>query len=118
MATDIIPTDLFPSYTYGTGTLSIDISDLEGLDAAEADAVTGDGRKVAYHLIKQIHAAIDAMAQADKPNRFIVATGGLAVVDSTTLAQSYSQTVYLGLGAVDVATETTTTTTTTTTTST
>lgn len=109
---DILPTDLFPGYTANGTAITIPLAALPGLLEAEAAAADGDGRKVAYELIKAIHAGIAALPVAERPNRFIASTGGLSLVDENTMSRVYQQTVYLGIGDVDVATETTTTTTT------
>lgn len=131
MATDILPTVLFPGILQldadGSGNITgataskkyilipIDSTgDVTGLTAAEAAPATGDGRKVAYELIKVMHAAIDGLATASKPNRAIFTTGALALVDDSTARKTFGQQFDLTIASMDVAVETTTTTTTTT----
>lgn len=124
---DITPVDLFPGYLQkdsdGSGAISgaaasqsyilipIDTGgDLSTLTALEA-AADGDGRKVAWEIIRQIHAAIDAMEAAAKPEKFTVSTGSPTLVSETLMRRTYTQMVDLTVPAVDVADETTTTTT-------
>jgi hypothetical protein len=66
---DITPQQLFPGITSDGTSITIPLTDLPGLSAAEADATTGDGRKVFYGIIEQSHQALSALDAANRPQK-------------------------------------------------
>lgn len=69
MAFNPAPTAVFSSYESDGTTISIDIADLDGLTAAEANATTGDLRSVALAFPSTFYAHYAGLATADKPAR-------------------------------------------------
>lgn len=72
MAYDDVPTDLFSGMSEDGTTLSIPIASIPQLTAAEADATTGDARKIVYAILRQVFDYYDGLATADKPARMTV----------------------------------------------
>lgn len=67
MPVSIAPEDLWPGYTSDTTSLTIPISALPGLTAAEADATTGDWRNVLLALVSSAYAHYAGLPDADRP---------------------------------------------------
>ena len=88
---NILPTDLFNSYSSDGTTMSIDLADLNGLSAAEADATTGDGREIVRALVQTVAAKISALATADRPTAFRISSSTVTVTDGVreTISMSF-----------------------------
>ena len=84
MAYTEIPTDLFPSMTYGGGAITIPIAILipHGLDAAKCDPATGDARSIAYALAARVEEWYAEIASADRP-KALTASPRLSIGIST-----------------------------------
>lgn len=109
---NILPTVIFPGYeqvaaggTVTAESIVIPIADLPSLTAAEANAATGDGRKVAYGLSQAIFDKVTALDPAARPNAMSVARGTPTGVNASTVQQSFTQTYQLDVTGVDVAAE-------------
>ncbi len=98
-----LPTDFFPSYSTDGVDLTIPIADLPGLTAAEADALTGDGRKLAFELIKQIQAAYTQLDPT--PGRMNATVGTPTGISPTVARRSYTLTFDVDISEADVAAE-------------
>lgn len=106
----VAPTAFFPGIAYlgasdpaPAAGIFIPLADLSGLTAAEADEATGDGRKVAYELIKAIQAKYAAMPT--KPQRLTVTVGTPTGVTASVVRQSYTLAFDVDITGVDLATE-------------
>ena len=84
MAQNLAPSHWLSGYelTDTNTKISIPIASLPGLDASEANADTGDIRKVLRALMATLHAAWLAEASADRPQRMVIARQS-SVHDST-----------------------------------
>lgn len=71
MAFNKAPTSIWPSYTYGSSTLSIPLAALDGLTAADADAATGDWRAIMLAILQTLFRHYNALASADRPTALI-----------------------------------------------
>ena len=98
-----LPTDFFPGYTTDGTSITIPLADLSGLIAAEADAATGDGRKVCFELVKQIQAAFAALPSA--PGRMNATVGTPTGVSATVTRRSFQLTFDVDISDADVAAE-------------
>ncbi|MGG6293799.1 hypothetical protein ACQ4M4_05185 [Leptolyngbya sp. AN02str] len=108
----IQPTDLFPGYDLLDATdpapsqgIFIPLADLSGLTAAEADAATGDGRKVAYEVLRKVESSFTAIPTADRPTRMNVTLGTPTGVNANIVRRSYTLTFDVSIGATDMADE-------------
>lgn len=111
MAT-ILPTALFPNYQLLAASASapsegifIPLSDLTGLVSAEANATTGDGRKVAYELVRKIVGSYQGLATDARPGRMGVAASTPTGITAEIVRRSYTLSFDVGIGATDLADE-------------
>ena len=72
MAQNLTPTHWLPGYTATSSSITIPLSALPGLSSDEADASTGDARKVFRALMAALYAAWLAEDEADLPTRMQV----------------------------------------------
>lgn len=108
----ILPSAILPNYQYlaaGAATPSagvfIPLASLPGLTAAEADAATGDGRKVAFELSRAIFSNFNALPTANRPNRFTITRGVPSGLDQTTVRQTFTLTFDIDFSGSDMANE-------------
>lgn len=108
----IEPTDLFTGYSLLAASepapsqgIFIPLTSLAGLTQSEAEAVTGDGRKVAFELCRTVFNTINTLASADRPAKMTVSCSTPSGVDSTTVRQAYTMTFDLDMSNSDVAAE-------------
>ncbi len=108
----ITPPALFPGYSLLAAStpapsqgIFIPLADLDGLSAAEGDTVTGDGRKVAYELLRKIQGSFNALEAAQRPNRMNITSGTPTGINGNTVRRSYTLTFDVNISATDVAEE-------------
>lgn len=95
------PTVILPSYEFTGTKLSIDLSDLTGLTAAEANATTGDARKVAFEIVKALHKGI---TEASPVIGQVTATvQNPSALSATKVRQNYSLAFDLDISSSDIA---------------
>ena len=78
MAFDPKPTSLIPNWSEDGNNISVPIASFPELTAAEADALTGDIRKVCFALTKKLSDAYEALASADKPANMVIGRNAYA----------------------------------------
>jgi len=66
------PTELFANWSEDGQDITLPIASVPELTAAEADASSGDSRKIAYALMEQLHAWYSAIDAADRPAKMNV----------------------------------------------
>ena len=108
----INPGDLFPSYEYvasgGTvaaNSIVIPLSALPGLTTAEANATTGDGRKVMYEISKAAHVNLQGLDAADRPAQFSTGESTPSGQAANEVRKSYTFTFDLNITDTDIAAE-------------
>ena len=72
MAFDKTPTTHIAGWSEDGTNVTFPISSFAQLDATEADAATGDIRRIAFALAEKLFAIYAAMATADRPVNFAV----------------------------------------------
>ena len=72
MAQNLTPTHWLPGYSATGSAITIPLSALPGLDSSEADASTGDIRKIARALAAALYEAWIAEAEADRPKMMLL----------------------------------------------
>ena len=82
MAQNLAPSHWIDGYTANTTSITIPIASLDGLDAAEADASTGDIRKVLRALLTTVNAAWQGEDPADRPAKWTQSRS--SSIDGTT----------------------------------
>ena len=106
----IAPNELFVGYTFSADTISIPLSALPGLTAAEADATTGNGMEVLRQVVDRAQVAIAALAPSARPTKAAITkpnpsiASGVNVVPGT-LRQAYSLTFDLQPIGLELAAE-------------
>lgn len=98
----MLPTEIFPGYTTDGTSITIPLADMPGLTAAEADDLTGDGRKLAFELTRTIAEAYLAIPTADRPVGLSATIGTLQGLSATTARRQYSLSFDLDVSASDV----------------
>lgn len=83
--------------------LFIPLTSLPALTAAEANEVTGDGRKICYELIREILSQYTAMSV--KPARMAITVGTPTGINASTVRRSYTLAFDLDVSDADVAAE-------------
>jgi len=81
MAFNPAPTVVFANWSENGTDITLPLASVPQLTAAEADAATGDSRKVLYGLLHQIHAWYTGLAAGDRPTKVVVSKSDGAVVD-------------------------------------
>lgn len=107
-----LPADFFTGYQLLANAeaapaqgIFIPLTSLSGLTAAEADEGTGDGRKVAFELVRTVNEKYNALAAADRPTRMSVTVGTPTGINSTTVRRTYTMTFDVDIAATDLASE-------------
>ena len=112
MAASIVPTDYLAGYTYlangaaaPAAGIFIPLTTLTGLDASEADAATGDIRKIARSVFDALYTSYAAKTEA--PSKFNILRSRNPSFSGTDLMveDSYTVTVSLTGTIGDVAAE-------------
>ncbi|MBW4653984.1 MAG: hypothetical protein KME20_13250 [Kaiparowitsia implicata GSE-PSE-MK54-09C] len=108
----ITPSVLFPGYALLAAAeaapsqgIFIPLADLVGLTAAEGDVATGDGRKVAYEVLRRIESSFSALPTTDRPTRMNVAVGTPTGINGNTVRRSYTLTFDVSISDTDMADE-------------
>lgn len=106
----IAPDELFVGYAFSADTISIPLSALPGLTAAEANATTGNGMEVLRQVVDRAQVAIAALAPSARPTKATVVkpnpsiASGVNVVPGT-LRQGYNLTFDLQPVGLELASE-------------
>lgn len=83
----------------------IPLTSVSGLTAVEADTTTGDGRKVAFEILRAVFANYTALSTAAKPGKMAIARGTPVGVDSSTVRQTFTVSFDLDITGSDVTAE-------------
>ena len=108
----ITPPQLIPGYTLmasgatvGEQGIFIPLGSLQGLTATEGDDVTGDGRKVAFELVRLLEAQFSAMPTADRPTRMSIAQRNPVGTSFTSVRRYFDFQFEVGISDSDVVPE-------------
>lgn len=72
MSFDKTPTSWFESWSEDGTTISVPLTTFPEMTAAEADATTGDIRKIMFAIIQKFYSVYLATASADRPTKFTI----------------------------------------------
>ncbi|MDG2614706.1 hypothetical protein P7L53_00475 [Thermoleptolyngbya sichuanensis XZ-Cy5] len=108
----ILPGAILPNYAYlasgdaaPANGIFVPLASLTGLTPAEANATSGDGRKVAFELCRAMFVNLDALPTANRPSRFTITRGIPAGIDQTIVRQTYTLSFDIDFSGSDVAAE-------------
>ena len=106
MAFNPLPTNLISSWSENGTNVTFPIASLPELTAAEADAVTGDSRKIIYAFLEEFYQWYEALPTADKPTRITISRGTNVETSPGLFTRTYSFQVVTSSGVpLDVAAE-------------
>jgi len=88
------PSQIFPNYTSDGTSITIPLTDLEGLTAAEADATTGNAMEVVRAIVEKTHMQLTSFATTARPTRASIIKDAPAIavgagIAPGTLSQGY-----------------------------
>jgi hypothetical protein len=108
----ILPTALFPGFDLLAANaqapsegIFIPLTALEGLTSAEANEMTGDGRKVAYEIIRAIQTRYQALADNAKPQRMVCSVAPPVGLTADIVRRTYTMGFDLLISGSDVPAE-------------
>lgn len=106
----VIPTQLFPGYTFANNSITIPIADLPGLTAAEADPATGNAMEVLRTIIERAQVQLAALTPETRPTRSTLTKAQPSIalgvgIAPGTLRQSYTATFDLTPTGLEPAAE-------------
>ncbi|AUC61796.1 hypothetical protein AA637_11850 [Cyanobacterium sp. HL-69] len=86
----MLPTDLFPNLSTDGTSITIPLTDLDGLTASEADPATGDGRELARILVNSMVTKYLEIPQQDRPARFVASKANPQGIGVEQIRQTYT----------------------------
>jgi hypothetical protein len=105
MAFDAKPTEVIASWSEDATNVTFPIASVPELTAAEADAVTGDSRKVIFALMERFYAWYNGLATADKPTKMTISRS-TGINDSTgIMTKTFALTFTCAILTQDVSAE-------------
>jgi hypothetical protein len=105
MAWNPVPTTLFAGWTQDGTNITLPIANVPELTSAEANATTGDTRKILFALCEKIANWWYALATADRPTKMTV-TRSISVDSVTGIAtKSYTLTFKVGTLTQEIVSE-------------
>lgn len=100
------PTVFFgTSYSSNGTTLSIPVAAFPELSAAEANASTGDSRKMIFALLHRIHSVFNGLATANRPSKMTISRSIGSINANNEFTTSFTFSFNLEATGVDVANE-------------
>jgi hypothetical protein len=104
MAFNPAPTSFFANWSEDGANITLPIASVPELTAAEADATTGDIRKVLFAIIERAAVAYAALAAADKPGKMAIDRSNFLRSDGN-IDRTFTVTFTLAPASIDVADE-------------
>jgi len=105
MAFDETPTTWIPDWSEDGTTISIPLATFAELTAAEADATTGDIRKILYALCEKFYDSWNNTVTADRPTRMTIYKSSSPNVSTGITTHTYQFRFENAVSAQDVADE-------------
>ena len=104
MAFSALPTDVIASWSEDGTNVTFPIASVTELTAAEADALTGDSRKILFALMEQWYSWYIGLATADRPEKMAI-TKSSALQTDGTFRNTYSIVFYTEVTGQEVLDE-------------
>lgn len=107
MALSIVPTDWLESWSEDATNITVPLATFPEVTAAEADAATGDIRKIVFAIMEKLFQEFNERATADRPTRMTI-TRGTSVNDETgEIVRTYTVTftAEAAVGGIEVQDE-------------
>jgi hypothetical protein len=90
MAFDKTPTSWFENWSEDATTISVPLATFPELTAAEADAATGDIRKIMFAIVEKFYSVYIATLSADRPTKFTITKTATADMVRGVLKNRYT----------------------------
>lgn len=105
MAFDPTPTAWIASWSEDGTNITVPIASFPELTAAEADAATGDIRKIVWAIMQKLYNSYNATASADRPTRWTMSKS--ASINTTTgiVTNNFTVTVQTAIATQEVSDE-------------
>lgn len=87
MAVKLLPTDYIAAWSEDATNVTFPIASIANLSAAEADAASGDMRKVLYDFMENLYTKYSGFATADKPVNMVIRKASIA--SDTAIKRQY-----------------------------
>lgn len=104
MAFSALPTDVIAGWSEDGTDVTFPIADVAALDVDEADAVSGDSRRVLFALVEQWYNWYVGLATADRPEKMTISKSVSLQTDGTFRNQ-YTMTFYCQVSEQEVLDE-------------
>lgn len=105
MAFDDTPTAVIASWSEDGTNVTFPIASVPELTAAEADAVTGDSRKIIFALCEKFYQWYNALASADRPTRLTIIRGNSTNESTGRVTRTYTFQFVTAIGSIEVVDE-------------
>ncbi len=105
MALDKTPTTWIANWSENGINITVPLATFDELTAAEADAVTGDIRKIVFALIEHLYQTYIAKATADRPAKLTMTKTVAANAVRNTLTSRYVISITTDIGTQEVRAE-------------
>ena len=105
MAFDPTPTTWLASWSEDGTTISVPIATFPELTAVEADAATGDIRKIAWALMEKLYATYNATAIADRPTKWTMSKSSSINTTTGIVTNTFVTTVLTEIATQEVPAE-------------
>jgi len=105
MAFSPVPTACFPSWSEDATNITVPIASFPELTAAEADAATGDIRKILYAIVEKTWTWWNALLTADRPTKMTLTKSSSVDTSTGIVINVYTFTFKNSITAQDVAAE-------------
>lgn len=105
MAFDPKPSTWIPNWSEDGTNITVPLASFPEMTAVEADADTGDIRKVLFALMEQLYGAWNDTASADRPTQMIVSKTSTVNVSTGVVTNTYTLRFYCGITGQKVSDE-------------
>ncbi len=105
MAFSAVPTTWIPSWSEDGTNITVPIASFPELTAAEADAATGDIRKIVFAIIEKLYQAYNATATADRPTKWTMSKSTSVNTTTNVNTNTYSITIMTAIATQEVPAE-------------
>ena len=96
---------LFAGWTEDGTNITLPIASLPELTAAEADATTGDSRKVIFAIMERLRIWFRDLAAADRPTKITVTRSDFSDPSNDTITYTYAIQIVTEATGVEVVAE-------------
>ena len=105
MAFDPTPTTWIADWSEDGTDITVPIASFSELTAAEADAVTGDIRKIVWAIMEHLYNAYNNTASANRPTKWTMSKSSSINASTGVVTNIFTATISTEIGTQEVADE-------------